>query len=314
MPELPEVEFIRSCLAKHLLGKRVTDLRLWRSRVLQETSVSQLKRAILGSRILRVRRRGKFILVDLDSGFTLLFHMRMRGRFLLQTNLLTKKGEAPLPCRRASIRTKTATRREGTQRDGLRLLKQRDLPFSAEIAFALDDREILFFGDIRHLARVQLLPGGVLEEVAPLSRMGPEPLSPLFTLESLRSALNRSKQPLKPWLMNPRHIAGIGNIYAAEILFDAKITPIQIANRLKSQWVPRLYRSIAHVLLKAISFSKRTLRDIHLPQDWRQEVGGVARVYRRKGLPCLRCGHRIQAISQRGRTTYFCPRCQRLRS
>ncbi len=253
MPELPEVETIVRGL-KVLEGDTLLHLDIRDPRLREP-----LRGLCPPRRVESVRRRGKYILLELDRGL-LIFHLRMTGRLLLGE-------EAP---------------------DDARLV----LSFPKQVLYLLDRRGFATAEYASSFAK----------------ELGPEPFG---DLSWLKDALRRSRRPVKLWLMDQRNIAGIGNIYASEILFHARIDPRRPANSLKPGEVEALVWAIPEVLSRAIAHRGTTFSDY---RDARGERGGFQEfllVYRREGKPCKVCGTPIRRIRLGGRSTFFCPCCQR---
>lgn len=284
MPELPEVEVLARYLDRVLPGRTVRRLMVHRPRVCRPTSVSAMETALTGTRFLKVTRRGKYLLFTLQrrkSGEVrlLLGHLGMAGRLYL------------LPPKAAS-------------------------PKHASVEMELD-RGRLVLEDPRYFGRVTL-------DVAPLRRLGPEPLEAEFGVARLAEALGRSRKPVKVRLLDQSALAGVGNIYASEALFRARVSPQRPADQLSVAEVVRLRQALRAVLRAAIAWGST------VPLHWRGRsrrrgqlfyyglAPGVPdvyeerlRVYDREGEPCPRCAQPICRIEQAGRSTYYCPACQR---
>jgi formamidopyrimidine-DNA glycosylase len=276
MPELPEVELVARALDGHVAGRRVVAAELLRPRLAPETAPEEFARMLRGARIERVGRRGKHILVELDSGLVLVAHLRMTGRFLLLPL------EAPLP------------------------------KFSHAV-FYLDDSRRLIFCDQRHFGMMKLVPSAQLYEVKELRALAPEPFSDEFTSEYLSLALARSRRTLKETLLDQTKVTGLGNIYAAEALFIARANPFAVAAEFSRRRIPRLHRAIIAVLGESIAHGSTLNVD---PENidgsyYGGSYEGRWRVYDREGEPCPDCGARVRRVAHAGRSTYFCPRCQR---
>jgi formamidopyrimidine-DNA glycosylase len=228
-----------------------------------------------GARIERIRRRGKYILIELDSARVLAVHLRMTGKFV------TLALDSPLPKHSHAI-------------------------------FYLDDERRLVFCDQRQFGRLWVMPTIDLENLPQLTTLAPEPLGKQFTIDYLRETLSRSRRSIKELLLDQTRVLGLGNIYASEALFLARINPMTPADQLGRKRAERLHEAIRMTLHDAIAGGS-TLR-IDLDEDGSSYIGTSERfwrVYEREGEPCLKCGSRIRRVVQGGRSTYFCPRCQR---
>ncbi len=290
MPELPEVETIRRVLARKLVGRRIlaVDLRvpkLAASRLslsLRERAAA-LKRGLRGRRITGLRRRAKYLLVDLDRG-RLLIHLGMTGQLFA-----AKKGRRPC-C---------------------------DLPMLPDkhthLVLDLSGDHRLYLRDIRKFGRLRLLASPA-EETQSLGVLGPEPLSPAFTPATLARGLRGRRAPVKALLLDQKLVAGLGNIYADEVLFRARIAPQAPGGALTRPRLARLHAAIQEVLREAIRYRGTTMSDYYDPESRRGGFQDRLRVYGREGEPCPRCGTPIAkgVVAQRG--THWCPKCQFLKT
>lgn len=275
MPELPEVEHVVRALRRAVTGRRIVAAELKLPRLAGEVSPRAFSQRLRGARIERVRRRGKYILIELDSARVLAVHLRMTGKFV------SLPFETPLPRHAHAI-------------------------------FYLDDERRLVFCDQRQFGRLWVVPASDLNSMPQLKALAPEPLGKEFTLEYLRETLSRSRRSIKQLLLDQTKVLGLGNIYAGEALFLARISPFTPASQLAKRRVERLHDAIRTVLKGAIAGGSTLRIDL-------DEIGGAYigtserfwRVYEREGEPCVNCGARIRRVVHGGRSTYFCPRCQR---
>ena len=275
MPELPEVEHVVRGLRRAVVGGRILAAEINLPRTVASPSPALLKRKIRGARIVAITRRGKYILFELDSGDVLVVHLRMTGKFVCITP------EQPLP------------------------------PYP-HVVFYLDDDRRLIFCDMRQFGRMRLLASRKVSALPQLQSLAPEPLSDDFSEDYLMETLSKSRRSLKQLLLDQTKILGLGNIYASEALFLARISPFKEADRLSKVRALRLHQAIRDVLEEAIAAGS-TLR-IDLSDGIGSYFGTTERfwrVYEREGEPCVNCGTRIRRVVQGGRSTYYCPRCQR---
>jgi formamidopyrimidine-DNA glycosylase len=275
MPELPEVEHVVRALRASVSGRRIMSVELRLARIAPGVSSSLFKKNFRGAQIKSVGRRGKYILIELDNKRILLIHLRMTGKFVALT-----VGQS--------------------------------LPAHAHVIFYLDDERRLVYCDMRQFGRMLVVPARRLQSTRQLSELAPEPLSEEFSLEYLRATLARSHRSLKQLMLDQTKILGLGNIYAAEALFLARISPFAVAAKLSRARAIRLHEAIQSILTEAIEGGS-TLR-IDLQDEASSYIGTSERfwrVYERAGEPCVNCGTRIRRKVQGGRSTYFCPRCQR---
>jgi formamidopyrimidine-DNA glycosylase len=290
VPELPEVETIVRRLARRLPGRTIVRADIRRPNVVRG-SPRKLERAREGATIASVMRRGKFLVFRLADGRVWWSHLRMTGQWRV---------ERP--------------RRGGARRTG-RARVARDAPGDpyARAVFDLDDGSRLTYVDVRTLGEMEVLTarGWARREAA----MGVEPLSPAFTPDLLDELLDRSGRQVKEFLLDQSKIAGIGNIYASEALWRARISPRRRARNVGPVRARALHAAIVGVLKDAIRKAGTTLGETS--QDYVDSdgvPGGFAEflaVYDRESEPCRRCGSPIRRIVQGQRSTYYCPTCQR---
>jgi formamidopyrimidine-DNA glycosylase len=276
MPELPEVELVARFLDRLIKGRRIVRAVLLRARLAPETSPRSFARLLRGARIEEIGRRGKHILFMLDNARVLIVHLRMTGRFLYLPL------EAPLPKHTHAI-------------------------------FHLDDERRLIFTDQRHFGMMNIVQAAQLYETKELRTLAPEPLSNEFTPDYLHQALARSRRTLKETLLDQKRVLGLGNIYAAEVLFLAHINPFIRASELPRRRIPHLHKAILDVLSESISHGSTLNVD---PENidgsyYSGNFEGRWHVYDREDEPCSSCHASIRRISHAGRSTFFCPRCQR---
>jgi len=274
MPELPEVETIARTLAPRVSGRVVAGLDLL-YRPLLRTGGRKGLDALAGRRILDVRRRGKMLLIELEGARALVFHLKMTGQFLFA------KPSAP-----------------------------RDRHVRLVIRFD-DASDELRFRDVRKFGFLLCLDGEPESACGELGRLGPEPLE--VTLPEFAAILKARRGRIKSVLLDQKRIAGIGNIYADEMLFDARIHPEKPASSLRKEAVERLHRSMQKILASAIEAGGSTLKDArYLDADGNPGDFQLShKVYDREGEPCLACGAPIRMKRIGGRSSHFCPNCQR---
>jgi len=189
----------------------------------------------------------------------------------------------------------------------LRLANQGENGVHVDVAFELD-KGVLGFADRRHFGRVHVWESA--NDCPGLRVMGIDTLSRDFTPSRFTQLLAGSKRPLKDFLLDQTHVAGIGNIYSCESLWHARLDPRRRANTLKPQEARRLHKAIVSVLSRALECCLHPAPDFRNPEWWFQGLENILRAYGREGKPCRRCGQPIRRIAQGGRSTYFCGRCQ----
>ena len=274
MPELPEVEHVVRALRPAIVGRRILAAELNLKRTAPGISRAAFNRRLRNSLITGVGRRGKYILIELEFGEILATHLRMTGKF---------------------VRVETDD----------------DLPRYSHVVFHLDDDHRLIFCDMRQFGRMRLIRNAS-KLPKELLALAPEPLSDEFTEDYFRSTLKRSRRSLKQLLLDQTRVLGLGNIYAVEALFLAGVNPLKPAERLSRPRATKLYHAVREVLHEAIEAGS-TLR-IDLSDRNGDYIGSSERfwrVYEREGEPCVRCGNKIRRVVHGGRSTYYCPKCQR---
>jgi formamidopyrimidine-DNA glycosylase len=274
MPELPEVETIRSKLAPRLTGRRIERVDIRDPRLTRPEPPEIVAAALEGERIADVRRRGKYLVVVLESGRHLLVHLRMTGNVL-----------HPAP--------------EGAEDD----------PYLRAVV-SLDNRSDVVYRDVRRFGTWELLEAGELDEYFAARRLGGEPLDRSFTAKGLGRALAGRRAPVKSALLDQRAAAGIGNIYADEALWWAQIHPLRPASSLDLVEIRRLLQGIRKSLTHGIARQGATLTDYRDADGRSGSMQREFRVYGRAGEPCTRCGSPIEKTRAGGRGTWYCPNCQ----
>lgn len=279
MPELPEVETVRRGLDVHLVGRTIEHVEVGRERTVRRTSREALIHGLTGATIVDTRRRGKYLLLGLDTGDDVMIHLRMSGRVLISPV------DEPRPAH-----THVAARLSGEPARELRFVDPRT------------------FGEV-----VVFDPRNVAAEIPDLALLGVDPITDGMDRAALRAiVLGRARQ-LKALLLDQHVIAGIGNIYCDEILHAARLRPDRVSNSLTGREITALHREIHRILGEAIDAGGSTLADTqYVDIDGNGGQFQLShRVYDRAGQRCLTCGRAtIQRVVMAGRATCFCPRCQ----
>jgi formamidopyrimidine-DNA glycosylase len=277
MPELPEVETIRRELEREVVGKRIKTVEVTGARsVRRHASVDELPERLEGHKITGVERRGKYLLLRLDSGDLLVVHLGMSGQ------LLRANGREPLPKHTHVVLTFTQ---------------------SGQLRFC-DPRT---FGEI-----FVTTPDELTQEAPELADLGPDPVETPISWTTFAERLLTRSTKLKPLLLDQRFLAGLGNIYTDEILWAAGLRWDRPANSLSSQEIRRLYRALVETLHDAVKHRGSTLPDQQYV-GLNGKPGGYQeyhKVYNREGQPCRRCRHPIERAKVAGRSTFYCPACQ----
>jgi formamidopyrimidine-DNA glycosylase len=274
MPELPEVETIKEDLRQLVVGSRIEGAEALDPALVEQPSTKDFVRKLRGVRITAARRRAKHLIVKLDSGDSLVFQLKIGGQLLLVPPV-----EEPRP--------------------------------SLMLVLQLDGDRRLFLRDQTGFTRARLLDAGELE--ARLSSLGPEPLNEGFGVEYLRETLGSRRAQIKPLILDQKVVAGIGNIYADEILFDARLHPRRKANTLSGVEWEALYEAIRKNLAAGVEHRGTTVRLYKDVLNRPGEHQNYLRVFEKHGLPCPQgCGGEVVRESVGGRPTHYCPVCQRL--
>ena len=276
MPELPEVETVRRMLAGAVPGRRVASASVSRKR-LRTASLAALPGRLAGRTFATPRRTGKFLMLDLDGGLTLLSHLGMSGRWLWWP----------------------AGRKRDEALDHVHL----------KLEFA--DGASLWFQDVRRFGMLRVVPTDRLAQDPSLRLLGPDPLAAPRDGDALRSAARGARTSIKTWLLDQRRIAGLGNIYASEVLFRARIDPRRRAGTLAAAEWARVAVEITGVLEESIARMGTTFSSYRTIWNEPGQYGEELLVYDRAGEPCRNCGTTLRRIVQNGRSTFFCPGCQR---
>lgn len=292
MPELPEVETTVRDLKKKVLGRTFVDV--WtdfKNVVKKPKSFEEFKDQIRGRKIRRVWRRGKNILLALSGNKTLLIHQKLTGHLLLGEWAEKKGGwQAKTP---------------GPLTEDLR---NRFL----HLIFWLDNGQMLALSDLRKFAKAELWGTKELKESKEFKSLGPEPLEKNFTFEKLKEYFKSKKGKIKQVLMDQTVIAGIGNIYSDEILWETKIHPFKDVSNLSEAELKKIYMAIKKILPLAIELKGESFSDFRRLSGEKGYFDKARKVYRREGEKCSRCGTIIKRVKLAGRSAHFCPGCQKL--
>jgi formamidopyrimidine-DNA glycosylase len=275
MPELPEVETVRTGLEPRLVGRRFEQVEIFDSRLTRPDDPAGVAAQLEGEQVAALDRRGKYLIVRFESGRVLLVHLRMTGQLLHGNGTASPDGDVH---RRAVVR--------------------------------LDDGSDVIYRDVRRFGTWQLIEEEDLEPFL-AQRVGREPLLRSFTPKRLAEALEGRRAPLKSALLDQRRLAGVGNIYADEALWRARLHPLRPAGGLAAEEISALHRAIRAALRAGIARQGATLSNYRTSDGSAGRMQEEFRVYGREGEPCDRCGTPIEKIRTAGRGTWFCPFCQR---
>ena len=289
MPELPEVETVRIGLAALLPGKRVAHVEYDWPKGFPNTD-ADVDAFLVGARITAVNRRAKVLIIDLDSEYSLVIHLKMTGQ------LVFRGGE----------------QRFGAGHPNHSLVGE--LPDkSTRVTFTFEDDSKLFFNDQRKFGWVRLLPTVEVPAIDFFQKVGPEPLAEDFTSKDFAARIRRrANSGIKAVLLDQTVVAGIGNIYADESLWAAKIHPLTKVNDISDAKLHALYDGLTKVLRLSIEKGGSTDRNYVDAEGKRGSYLTFANVFRREGQPCSRCGTTIVKLRVAGRGTHICPHCQKI--
>jgi len=290
MPELPEVETTVRDLQKNILGRKIEDI--WsdfKKIVKKPKNFEQFKKEIKGKKIQKIWRRGKNILFNLSQNKTLLVHQKLTGHLLLGRWELEKK--------------QWKSKIKGP------LLEDSKNKF-LHLIFFLDNSQMLALSDLRKFAKVELLDEEELERE--LKEIGPEPLKKDFTLDKFKEIFQQARGKIKQILIDQAIVAGIGNIYSDEILWQAKIHPLKKIKQLSDEELKRIYQAMKEILSKAIKLEGESISDFRRISGEKGYFDKERKVYRRENEKCPRCGTIIKRIKLTGRSAHFCPKCQKI--
>jgi formamidopyrimidine-DNA glycosylase len=278
--ELPEVEVVRRDLEKDVVGRRVTAVEVRRMKntkrvIRRHRTPKELRDRLVGRKLARAERKGKYVLLHLDDGNVLVVHFGMSGRFL--------RGNKRLP-----------------------------LDNHTHVIITFQTGGDLRFVDPRTFGEMFVTAADELGKVKELAHLAIDPLESMFTWQQFSGALANRATKLKPLLLDQQFVSGLGNIYSDEVLFAAGLRHDRASDELSAQEVRRLYRAIQETVQEAIRFRGTTLGDeayVDLygkPGEYQHEL----KVYGRRGEPCRRCRTPIQVVKYSGRNSFFCPQCQ----
>ena len=291
MPELPEVEVIRSGLSELIAKKTIEKVNVLNDKSFQ-ASTSSIDVFVNNSTILSVKRRAKILLIELSSGYSLVIHLKMTGQLLFRDNQNKSKNFAG-----------------GHPSDSF-LSVLPDNHTRVELIFT--DSTTLFFNDMRKFGWIKLLPTTELKEEKFIAKLGPEPLIGNPSPEYLKRMSRHPKSLVKAALLNQEIVAGIGNIYADEALWGAMIHPKTRVENLSKKQLEDILNAAIEVMSFSINKGGSTDRNYLNAKGEKGSYLTFANVFRKEGKPCPRCGHVIEKIRVAGRGTHVCSNCQQL--
>lgn len=273
MPELPEVETVRQLLKREVVGKKIKSVNLFYPKIIEYPATDLFKESIINETINDVKRRGKWLIFELDH-FYLLSHLRMEGKYNIK--------------------------------------QQGDLVSKHEhVAFIFSDDTELRYQDTRKFGRMYLILKDELKDAKPLRLLGLEPWDKDLTVDYLKNKYKHKRLAIKSVLLDQNIVVGIGNIYANEILFMSKINPLKKSNELSDKELKKIIKNTIVVLDKAILAGGTTIRTFTFGDGIHGHFQDELLVHGKVGEPCSVCDSKILKIKVGGRGTYYCPVCQK---
>jgi len=287
MPELPEVETVKRGLLRLIVGRKIVAVRSDNPKSFPNAP-GDIKAFLVGSEVIDVRRRAKVLMIDLSTNYTLVIHLKMTGQLVFVDSTLRFGAGHP--------------------NDSLvGLLPDK----STRVTFDFADGSNLFFNDQRKFGWVRLIPTPEIPDLAFMKKVGPEPLEPDFTAKEFADRFKRRpRTSIKAAILDQTVIAGVGNIYADESLWGARIHPSRLVQDITDAEFENLYTEVRLVMNLSIEKGGSTNRNYVNAEGKRGSYMDFARVFRREGLSCPRCGDEIIKIRVAGRGTHICPTCQ----
>lgn len=271
MPELPEVETIRRQLQKNIAGKTIKSVGVVYPKVVHGVSVPIFVQALEGRKIKEVGRQGKLVLIRLNGNETLVVHLKMTGRLLLHGS--TTK--------------------------------------STEVIFTFTDRSTLHYDDLRRFGYIKLTPTEQEARVVQKEKLGVDFFDRALTAEKFKELIrSRAGTQIKPLLLDQSLMAGVGNIYAQEACFAARMHPLRKAGSLSEKEITALYRALYRIMMSAIKYGGTSSDDYRDALGKEGKFAAYLQVYGREGAPCRRCKTKLQKQNIGGRGTVFCSKCQ----
>jgi formamidopyrimidine-DNA glycosylase len=288
MPELPEVETVKLGLNKLLPRKTILSVKTDTPKSFPNDQ-NLVDKFMIGALIVIIRRRAKVLIIDLNTGYSLMIHLKMTGQLIYKSDSYRFGAGHPNDSLIGSLPDR-----------------------STRVEITFTDKSKLYFNDQRKFGWMRLIATNLVPELTFMTKLGPEPLEDEFTWQVLKSRLlKRKNSSIKPVLIDQTVISGVGNIYADESLWLAKINPLTKVSSLSDQKIKLLHKELVDVLLLSISKGGSTDRNYVNAEGIKGSYIDFAKVFRRDGLPCPRCGREIHKIRVAGRGTHFCSYCQR---
>jgi len=291
MPELPEVQTTISGLKSKVLKRTFVDVWSdWKKLIKKPKDFLQFKKELENKKIKKIWRRGKNIIFDLSNDYSLLVHQKMTGHLMIgewkQTN---NKWQ---PTKKGPLEEKINT--------------------FIHLIFFFDNGKMMALSDVRKFAKVELWKTKDLLESKTFKDLGPEPLEQDFTFKKFKETIKNKKGKIKQILMDQNVIAGIGNIYSSEALWQSKIHPEKTIAKLSDSELSLLYRAVKKVLELGVKLGGESFSDYRKVDGSKGDFDTERKAYKREGQKCHRCGTLIKRLKFGGRSAFFCPKCQKI--
>jgi formamidopyrimidine-DNA glycosylase len=291
MPELPEVETTVNGLNTKVRFRTFVDVWTdWEKTFKRPLPFAAFKKELIGKEIARVWRRAKNVIFELSDGYSLLIHMKMTGHLMVSQWYLEED--------------KWIAKQEGPLREPVNQF--------LHAIFILDNGQMIALSDLRKFAKIELWRTQELLDSPEFKKLGPEPLDPSFTLDAFKKLFEKKRGKVKQVIMVPEFIAGVGNIYASEALWWAKIHPKKDVSELDATELKRLYNAIKSVLEAGIKLGGESFDDYRNVDGEKGNFRNERKVYGRENEPCFRCKTPIKRLMFGGRSAFYCPTCQLL--
>ncbi len=298
VPELPEIETIIQGAQKYLIGKKIKKVEIKVPKIV-DFLVEEFKKGSIGAEIINIRRFAKIIVIDLNNGNSILIHLKLTGQLIYQQ---------PATSNQQSAGSREPRQRRGVPEAGS--WKHQPLPHNyTHVIFEFADGSHLYFNDIRKFGYLKLVKTSEVKERPEIKNLGPEPLDGWTYQEFAEKLKRRPRSNIKQVLMDQKFVSGIGNIYANEILFHARVRPLHIVSELTEEQKKQIFKSIQFILKKGIAMGGSSENTYVNLEGKKGDFMKYAKVYRQNS--CKVCGSPIKRIVIGGRGTFYCPGCQK---
>lgn len=270
MPELPEVQTVIDYLKKEIIGLKIKQIEIKNEKFLKNTAIGIFKQKLINKKIVDIKRKGKYLIFELDNSLFMVVHLRMEGKFFVDQKKINRKHDY--------------------------------------LIFDLTEK-FLAYNDSRQFGTFHLTDN--IEELKELKKVAIDPLDDKFDVNYLKNKLDKLRKEIKVLLLDQTIVSGIGNIYASEILFDAKISPFKKANELSMDELERIVVSSKKILKLALKYNGTTIHTFSFGENKTGEFNKLLKVMNQANKKCYICSTNIVRIKQQSRSTFYCPQCQK---